>query len=86
MKLNKQNVCVFIENEVQLQQAREVLERYNQPIYESLFELNDYEKELILIKNDTDDDWFISAPDCIIHPRTQITLTELEEILKGEKL
>lgn len=86
MKLDKTNVCVFIENEAQLQQAREVLEMYGE---ETDKYLNDW------IESDPDNkyfcysvednNWWICSISRNVRHLTQITLTELEEILKGEK-
>lgn len=83
MKLSKKDVYVFIENEQQLQEARELLERFGQPIYEPFFNLDG---DCLLIQNDgaNDKDWFLSDHDCLNYPRTRITLPELEQILKEE--
>ncbi len=84
MKLNKSNVCVLIESEAQLQQAREMLERYGEEEGDSkdsfLFGNGEfpYLKMLIHPKKV----WYLSR---IQWESELITLSELEEILKGEK-
>ena len=83
MKLTKENVCVFIENEAQLQQAREVLEKYGEKVCKTTFFLS-YDKNGDNLQfSHADIDWYLSS---IILNRKLITLTELGEILKGEKL
>lgn len=78
MKLDKTNVCVFIENEARLQQAREVLGMYRQRIDKKSIELGIsklYDQLLIM-----DGKWCVGWS----NGRRKITLSELEEILKEE--
>jgi len=77
MKLTKQDVCVFIENEAQLQEARELLERYGEkhrffyePKEDNFMSLNGSVK------------WGIYGYK--MDHEYLITLTELETILKEE--
>lgn len=77
MKLTKENVCVFIEDEAQLEQARELLVKYNQRIFEMWFNLIDSNN---LAYDCDDDDWFMITSS-MANDRNEITLTELEKIL-----
>ena len=81
MKLTKQEVCVFIDNEAQLQGARELLERYNQEIFWALFDLwGEY-----LHYNDISKEWWITDFETKEFEGLEtIALSELEEILKVE--
>lgn len=79
MKLDKTNVCVFIENELQLQESRELLERYKCEITEDgTFSLS-HETEANYLQLFCVN-WFLGFCDNL----KQITLTELETILKDE--
>lgn len=80
MKLTKQKVCVFIENEAQLQEAKELLENYGEKVAkDGTFKLtNDNENYLNLY---IDNKWFLCSNQVFFN---QITLSELEEILKNE--
>lgn len=81
MTLNKQNVCVFIENEAQLQQAKELLEKYGEKICERVFYLSNNNEDflqLFLLSKE----WGLSY----ISNEIQITLSELETILKNDTL
>lgn len=78
MKLTKQNCCVFIENEAQLQEARKVLERYGE---DHNFIWSDIEDNFLCLSGSRV--WGVYG---YMQPNeTQITLPELVEILKGEK-
>ena len=76
MKLTKQNVRVFIKNEAQLQEAKKLLEIYNQPIFERWFNL-EYDFYYLFFDGI---DWWIGSNDT----KELITLSELETILKNE--
>ncbi len=80
MKLTKKSVCVYIENEAQLQEARELLSKYNQIEWEHTDAFNLKYNANYLVYSDTDNDWFITEN--IIE--TKITLQELETILKEQ--
>jgi hypothetical protein len=81
MKLTKQDVCVFIENEQQLQEAQEMLERYGEVIdYPDFFRVND--GSFNFLKCDKQSIWYLGTSSPAI--RTEITLPELEQILKEE--
>lgn len=80
MKLDKTNVCVFIEDEAHIQQAREVLERYGYFLSEDgtselTNDSNDY-----MYYNELYKDFCLGAK----LGMKVITLSELEEILKEE--
>ena len=79
MKLTKQNVCVYIESKSKLQEAKELLEKYDEEITEDgTFRLTSKsENYLQLFVGDKK--W------CLLTKwRKQITLYELETILKNE--
>lgn len=78
MKLQKHEVCVFIENESQLQEARELLEKYGEKICENTFYL--YGNNYVQF-DEWENDWFT----CDEVGLAQITLSQLEEILKEER-
>lgn len=75
MKLDKTNVCVYIENESQLKEARGLLEKYGEEIYASLFELGHHGQNLKFHRW-----WYIGEQ---LDFETLITLPELEQILKS---
>ncbi len=86
MKLDKTNICVFIENEAQLQEARELLERYGETIDDEMFYIHGSEESLNYLQVvDNDYGWWLAlnrkANGEILK---LITLTELETILKDE--
>ncbi len=74
----KHEIAVFIENEEMLREARELLEKYGEEIDDDLFDLNNGK---YLQYSYLDNDWFVSD----LWNLTQITLPQLEEILKTEK-
>jgi hypothetical protein len=86
MKLTKENVCVFIENEAQLEEARQLLEKYGEDLatFEYAFDLIYHDLRYPYLRlHDFRKDWFLSNR---IHwNQTQITIRQLEEILKEEK-
>lgn len=84
MKLQKHEVCVFIENEAQLQEARELLEKYGEEITsEPLdFQFIDYESNYLSL--DFNNHVWVVYDKSLPH-ETQITLSQLEEILKEER-
>lgn len=79
MKIDKTNVCVFIENEAHLQQAKELLYRYGEATCHDYFKMTPWEycNKISLMR--MDNKWRVGNSD-----KTQITLSELEEILKEE--
>lgn len=83
MKLTKENVCVFIKDEAQLEQARELLYKYGCGIDESidLFKMLKRNGWLYLQLYDSPKEWFFSKR----NNKYLITLTELEQILKDGK-
>lgn len=88
MKLTKENVCVFIEDEAQLEQARELLVRYNERIDERTFYLM-VGTELNFLQIDRKKQWTLGSKPLghnkLCKLKEQITLTELEQILKHGK-
>jgi len=87
MKLTKENVCVFIENEAQLEEARKMLEKYGEYLsyYVEFRKGGDAITNLIQlgVKRHIKGWW---APEVYQNEsRTQITLQQLEEILKDER-
>lgn len=79
MALTKDKVCVYIENEAQLNEAKELLEKYGEEITEDgtfrlTSKLDNYLQLFIC-----DLKW------CLLSKwRNQITLSELETILKND--
>jgi len=82
MKLTKENVCVFIENEAQLEEARKMLVKYNELITKdgtfNLTSIKYYDYLQILTLSD---EWYCASKD----DKNEITLQQLEEILKQSK-
>jgi hypothetical protein len=82
MKLTKENVCVFIENEAQLEEARKMLDKYGESITkDGTFEISKETHYNYLRIWTLSDEWYCSLKDV----RTQITMQQLEEILKQSK-
>lgn len=82
MKLTKQDVCVFIENEQQLQEAREMLEGYSRLIDHSHFYLDEGGGDGDnLMYDELTNKWHLSYN---VMNLKKITLPELEQILKDE--
>jgi hypothetical protein len=78
MKLTKENVCVFIDNEAQLEEARKMLDEYGEKVDTSTFDLSAFNH----VQFDTyEQDWFVCDEDGL----KIITLKQLEEILKQSK-
>jgi len=82
MKLTKENVCVFIEDEAQLEQARELLVKYKQKTFSIWFNLRNGNH---LIYDKHDNDWFIVTSSALISEKTITQFTELEKILSDGK-
>ena len=81
MKLTKQNICVYIENEAQLQQAKELLEKHGEEIAEDgTFSINKGNNQDFL-QLFIDDKWWVGMRNKY---QKQITLSELETILKND--
>ncbi len=78
MKLTKEKVCVFIENEEHLQVAKEMLEIYGEN-HNFIFDPKE-DNYLCLSGSSIWGVYGWMQPD-----EVKITLFELEEILKGEK-
>jgi len=83
MILTKENICVFIENGAHLEEAGQLLEKYGEKIdLDTTIQFDERSLRNQFITYDAiDGDWFIgynSARD------KEITLTELEIILKNE--
>jgi len=71
-----QNICVFIKDEAQLEEAREMLERFGHKICSTTFYLDDSWDYLQLYSDNT---WGMNITNL-----KQITITELEKMLKDE--
>ena len=84
MKPTKKNVCVFIEDEVQLEQARELLVKYGENIDESLFKSKPFDSYLVFSEGDNDW-WICNVSQAMVEYDHEITLTELEKILSDGK-
>jgi len=80
MKLTKENVCVFIKDETQLEEARKMLEKYGEIIDNYFFRLTQSEDNFLQYFP-IDNDWGLAYQ----ADETQITLQQLEEILKKSK-
>ena len=80
--LRKEEVCVYIENEAQLQEARELLEKYGEEISEDCNAMDfifwGVPHNILTIHSDG---WYLSR---FNWRKTKITLQELETILKAE--
>ena len=85
MKLTKENVCVFIEDEAQLEQARELLVKYKQDVFHVIF----YSENEYLMFDEFDGHWFMCDKEIFKKWEdkrlTKITLTELEKIFSDGK-
>lgn len=75
---NLHNIVVYIKDEAMLQEAREILERYNQPISSGLFFTFGNNNEYLLYDDETPD-WMTYFE---TEGRKEITLPELEQKLK----
>jgi len=83
VKLTKENVCVFIESEAQLEEARKMLEKYGEKesAKEYAMELRFEDMNYPYLRTDVNlQEWFLSNR--IPWHQTQITIQQLEEILK----
>lgn len=83
MKLTNEKVCVFIDDEAQLEKARELLVKYGCDIDSSLdlFGLLKRKGWLYLQLYESPKEWFFSKR----NNKIPITLTELEKILSDGK-
>jgi hypothetical protein len=80
MKLTKENVCVFIDNEAQLKEARKMLEKHGEKIAtDGTFSLSS-DLKWQYIRFDFGNWWL--ADRCRFN---EITIQQLEEILKQSK-
>lgn len=79
MKLTKDKVCVYIENEAQLQEAKELLEKHGEEIDDTMFYITKWKGSNFASKWRLDGKWRINNSE-----RKPITLSQLEEILKNE--
>lgn len=84
--MNKTEICVPIRNEAELQKAREILERNGERIDKRFFKLLK-QKKSYLICDSLDKDWFLTFKESMfLNKRTEIPLSELEAILRGENM
>ena len=85
MKVTKENICVYIEDEAQLEKAREILDRYGEgdKIDENTFTITNFDlSSNYMYYGIEGKDWGLGWKPS---NSTKITLEQLEEILKGEK-
>lgn len=79
----KQEICVPIRNEQELQQAKDMLEKNGEKICTSDFNFNfrEINRNWIYLKTDIGGYWYIGRKDGY---HTEIPISELESVLKGE--
>tara|TARA_R110000868_G_scaffold279203_1_gene539253 strand:- start:8492 stop:8725 length:234 start_codon:yes stop_codon:yes gene_type:complete len=76
MNLEKKDVCVYVKDEIQLQNVKELLEKYKENIDVHLFDLQyNFVQYSVL-----DNDWFTTEQ----YELKKVKLSKLEEILKQE--
>ena len=76
----KQEICVPIRDESELQQAKDMLEKNGEKINYELCNLHSYESYNYLQFGQITKDWYMSLE----YDLTEIPLSELETVLKGE--
>jgi hypothetical protein len=76
----KHEIAVFIENEEMLREAMELLEKYGEEIDKNIGMFQLHDKELNYLKR-AKTGWYLGG---LYYTRTQITLPQLEEILKNQ--
>lgn len=81
MNFTKEDVCVFIENEAQLEEARELLEKHGKTIDEDSFYLSE-NVQYNYMYNAWGSLWALG--ECTEDEEPRITLSELETILKQQ--
>ena len=77
MSLNREDVCVFIKNDKQLNEAKELLKKYNQETDKEMFSFAVNPLYWYLKYSGYDDNWYLST-----NIETEITLSELKIILQ----
>lgn len=80
--MNKTEICVPIRNEEELQQAKDMLEKNGENVSSHIFNLSEKEGLNYLYYSPKSNSWglsFKSSGD------TEIPLSELESVLKGEE-
>ena len=86
--MKKTEIRVTIDSVEKQQRAIEILERYGEPIWEDLTAM-DFDIDKTNLTCDTQDgfnDWWIQEDFCSgYRDKTEITLDELEKLLKAEK-
>jgi len=73
------SICVYIDNQEQLNKAFCLLMKHNQTIYQSGFSLCGRSSNYLFC--DADNDWWLAVRDL----RKEITLDELEKLLQNQK-
>lgn len=76
----KNEICVPIRNEAELQQASDILERNGCEIYSESFFLSKYKGLNYLKLREQTNTWIVSVKSNL----TEISLSELESVLRGE--
>ena len=83
--LRKDQVCVYIENEAQLQEAKELLEKYGCIICDdATSKITPTLKHLNHLQVYVNGEWWLGSDTSINITYVKITLQELEIILKAE--
>lgn len=83
----KNEICVHIRNEKELQQARDILERNGEKIDERFFKLFPLIKKNYLIIDSVDKDWILTFKGSkALIKRTTIKISELESFLQSENI
>jgi hypothetical protein len=86
--MKKEEIRVTIDSLEKQQKAIEILNRYNEPIwgYSSAMDFDEEQKHLCVDTQSENNEWWIQEEDCNDgwKNRTEITLDELETILKNE--
>jgi hypothetical protein len=85
--MKKEEIYVYV-NSSNITEARRLLEKYNQPIGDitvSVFRTPAYGYHYLVFNTEDDENkkWFV---DCVTNKKVNITLSELEGILKGDTL
>jgi hypothetical protein len=85
--MKKKEIYVYVDSSNIITEARRLLEKYNQPIGDirvSGFDTSAYGYHyLVFTEDDKNKEWFVDDNN---NKKVQITLSQLEEILKGETL
>lgn len=81
MSLELHNICVYIEDEAHLNQARELLSRYGHMFGDVKFHYDNKDNHIWYSKSDKK--WYSAT--LIFEEDNMLTLTELKKLLEGNK-